>query len=89
MKWIGLLGENGAVFSGHLLRGSNSKNFSPGLCIASRIVFEEYLEHDGFRRRRHRVIQSPAIFTVSLIRCYFRSPSHSYDFMTSFLVMIR
>ena len=53
-----LIGSDGAVFSRNFLRRSHLENFSFGLCTASRILLEKYLEHDGFRRCRHRVNQS-------------------------------
>ncbi len=49
------VGKNRALFSGHFLRGSYVENIGPRLRPTSRLVLEEHLEHDGFRRRRHRV----------------------------------
>lgn len=56
MKWgKKIAGENGALLFGHFLRGSHVEDIGPGFRFTPRFVFEEHLEHDGFRRRRHRV----------------------------------
>lgn len=50
-----MAGKNGAVLFGHLLRRVGAENIGTGLRITPRLLFEEHLEHDGFRRRRYRV----------------------------------
>ena len=67
MTWL-FAGENRALLSGHLLRRINIEDISSRFGDAPRIVFAEYLEHDGFRRRHYRVMQSFAISCTRLIK---------------------
>ena len=69
-----MAGKNGALLFGHLLCGVDLENIGSGIRFASGLLSEEYLEHDGFRRRRHRVMRWSAITAFLLLLFVITNP---------------